>query len=103
MDQPTPLVPTAAEFNYDADYYAHGLGKDPYDRDQVVWRNHFQSLARVLVERFGPRRVLDVGCAKGFLVEQLRDLGVEAFGIDASEHAISEVRSDVKPFCRVAS
>jgi GT2 family glycosyltransferase/predicted nucleic acid-binding Zn-ribbon protein len=47
--------------------------------------------------------VLDVGCAKGFLVEALRDRGVEAFGIDISEYAIGEVRPDLEPHCRVAS
>ena len=50
-----------------------------------------------------PRTVLDVGCAKGFLVEALRDRGVEAFGLDVSEYAIGEVRPDIRSFCRVAS
>ena len=50
-----------------------------------------------------PKRVLDVGCAKGFLVEALRDRGVDAFGIDVSEYAIGEVRPDIRPYCRVAS
>jgi GT2 family glycosyltransferase len=45
--------------------------------------------------------VLDAGCAKGFLVECLRDRGVEAYGIDISEYAISEVRADIQPYCRV--
>ena len=56
-----------------------------------------------MVAEIKPRRVLDVGCAKGFLVEALRDRGVEAFGIDISEYAIGEVRPDIKPYCRVAS
>ena len=35
-------------------------------------------------------RVLDIGCAKGFLVQAFRDLGVEAYGIDISAYAISQ-------------
>src|SRR5262249_41812439 len=42
-------------------------------------------------------------CAKGFLVEALRDRGIEAYGLDISAYAIGEVRSDVRTFCRVAS
>jgi hypothetical protein len=44
-----------------------------------------------------------VGCAKGFLVECLRDRGVEAYGFDISEYAIGEVRPDVRPYCWVGS
>ena len=39
----------------------------------------------------------------GYLVEALRDLGVEAYGVDVSEYAISKVREDLKPFCKAAS
>ncbi len=47
--------------------------------------------------------MLDVGCAKGFLVECLRDRGVEAYGFDISEYAIGEVRPDIRAYCWVAS
>ena len=33
-------------------------------------------------------RVLDVGCAKGFLVHELHEHGLGAFGIDISEYAV---------------
>lgn len=51
-------------------------------------------IARDIVEHFGLRagqRILDVGCAKGFLVKDLMDVcpGLEAFGIDISDYAIS--------------
>jgi len=39
--------------------------------------------------QFNPRRVLDVGCAKGFQVKALEDAGVEAWGVDVSEYALS--------------
>ncbi len=39
----------------------------------------------------------------GYLVAALRDRGVEAYGIDISEYAVSKVREDVRPFCRVGS
>lgn len=44
-------------------------------------------------------RVLDVGCAKGFLVKDLRDSlpGLEAMGLDVSDYALETAHPDVKP------
>jgi GT2 family glycosyltransferase/glycosyltransferase involved in cell wall biosynthesis/SAM-dependent methyltransferase len=85
---------------YDAYYYAHGCGT-PYQRDDA-WLAFFASVADRIVADIGPRSVLDVGCAFGFLVEALRARGVEAYGIDISPYAIGCVHPDVAPFCRVA-
>jgi SAM-dependent methyltransferase len=43
--------------------------------------------------------VLDVGCAKGFLLHDLRQVvpGVEVFGLDLSEYAIQTSMEDVRP------
>jgi|GEM_PF-1188950 len=89
---------------YGAEYYEHyhsasGL---PYDR-LGPWLAFFGSVADRIIKDISPRTALDVGCAKGFLVEALRDRGVEAEGLDVSEYAIGCVREDVRPFCRVAS
>jgi cyclopropane fatty-acyl-phospholipid synthase-like methyltransferase len=43
-------------------------------------------------------RILDVGCAKGFLVKMLREMGVESYGVDVSEYAISNAPSNIKPY-----
>ncbi len=96
-------IDTAA--TYGEAYYDNYRNKCavPYDREQPIWRKHFLTLARTLADRYRPKTVLDVGCAKGFLVENLRDLGVEAFGVDLSPYAISQVREDIRPFCRVAA
>ncbi|MDD9370982.1 MAG: methyltransferase domain-containing protein, partial [Acidimicrobiales bacterium] len=63
----------------------------------------FGMVADKIVRQLAPARVLDAGCAKGFLVQQLRARGVEAFGIDISEYAISEVDDEVQDHCLVAS
>lgn len=60
-------------------------------------------VAERIVEDLHPKTVLDAGCATGHLVAALRDLGVEAYGIDISEYAISVVRDDIRPFCTVGS
>ncbi len=56
-----------------------------------------------IVADFHPETVLDAGCAMGHLVAALRDRGVKAYGIDISDYAISQVREDIRPYCRTAS
>ncbi len=86
---------------YDAYYYRHGCG-EPYAR-KPIWLEMFAGMAGRIQKTIQPATVLDVGCAMGFLVEGLRDLGVEAFGIDVSEYALQQVRADVRPYCQLAS
>lgn len=86
---------------FDAYYYAHDCGI-PYERNEH-WLNFFGAIAARIVNDFSPKTMLDAGCAKGFLVECLRDKGVNAFGIDISEHAIASVYEPIKEYCKVAS
>jgi SAM-dependent methyltransferase len=86
---------------YDAFYYAHDCGT-PYERNEA-WLGFFDQVAERIVRTIRPGSVLDAGCAFGFLVERLRARGVEAWGIDISEHAIARVDSSVADYCRVGS
>ena len=57
-------------------------------------------VAEDMVKHFGLKpgdRVLDVGCAKGFLVKDLIKAcpGLEAFGIDVSRYALMKCESEV--------
>lgn len=57
-------------------------------------------VAHDLINHFGLKpnqRVLDVGCAKGFLVKDLLDAlpGLEVFGLDISEYAITHCPPEV--------
>lgn len=86
---------------YDA-YYFQTYRGGPYERN-ARWLAAFGALADRIVRELNPGTVLDVGCAKGFLVESLRDRGVEAYGVDVSQYAIESVREDTRPFCWVGS
>ena len=44
-------------------------------------------------------KVLDIGCAKGFLVKALRILDVDAYGADVSEYAVGHADGDVRDYC----
>lgn len=92
MTDATPPTET-----YNAFYYHHGCGL-PYERTPG-WLKFFSGIAERIVQVIAPRTVLDAGCALGFLVEGLRDQGVEAYGVDISHFAIGQVREDLKPYC----
>jgi hypothetical protein len=84
---------------YGAYYFAHECGSS-YQRDEK-WLRLFRSIADRIVRDIGPGTTLDAGCAMGFLVEALRDRGVDSFGVDVSTYAIQNVRQDIQPYCRV--
>ena len=78
---------------------ANGYGGYVYDGR---WKAVAQRLAMIYLLRKGAT-VLDVGCGKGFLVKDFRDIGVHAWGIDISEYAIENVMPEVKDYCGVGN
>ena len=81
-------------------YYRQDFGR-PYQRDEF-WLAFFGRIADLVVREIAPRRVLDAGCAMGFLVEALRSRGVDADGPGRAAYAIATASNDVRPFCRQA-
>lgn len=104
-EPPEERPSSSATLGYGFDYYdADGrLGQGTYSRENPHWLQFFGRVADEIIRQLNPRTALDVGCAKGFLVECLRDRGVHAYGFDVSEFAIGEVRPDIKPYCWVGS
>jgi len=69
----------------------YGYGGYRYD-------GRWRPVARDIVAHFGLKpgnRVLDIGCAKGFLVKDLLELGIDAYGIDISEYALMKCEPEV--------
>ena len=95
------VVSTADGTIFDKSYYEHDCGL-PYEHNEQ-WTGFFGLIADRLVNDLRPRSSLDAGCAMGFLVEQLYIRGVDAYGVDISEYAISKVPEPVADRCRVAS
>ena len=83
---------------YNYSYYHNNCGNIPYEQPEV-WNAFFGTVADRSVADFAPKTVLDAGCAMGYLVSALRDRGIEAYGIDISDYALSHVREDIQPFC----
>lgn len=78
---------------YDGAYF--GEGRDPLDRMglsgyEVYTRDtaHANEAAYFLWKYFPAENSLDVGCATGFIVEALRELEIDAKGMDYSQYAV---------------
>ncbi len=103
-EQATPTSPRSQEDrepDYGRYYYRHNCGV-PYERNSH-WLEFFGKIADAIVRDLRPTTVLDAGCAMGFLVEALRQRGVETWGVDVSEYAISQVHESVSEYCQVGS
>ena len=86
---------------YGAHYF--GAGRDPLDRMGLSGYERYDrdtsnaNAAAYLVWRwFDVRRTLDVGCATGFVVEALRELGVDASGVDVSQFAVEQAAAGAR-------
>lgn len=68
-----------------------------------IWRNIRDAIrAHFIIWQFKPKKVLDIGCGRGRLVQALRKRGVDAYGVDISEHAIDLAPDEIKPYLRRA-
>ncbi len=87
---------------FNADYFLRGKQSGLSNFEDYRWMPDLTiSLATHLKRLVGipdGASVLDVGCARGYLVKALRMTGVEAYGLDVSEWAIANCHPDVKPF-----
>jgi SAM-dependent methyltransferase len=97
----TQQPPSGDGVQFDKYYYEHDCGI-PYERSPH-WLRFFGDIADHLVRELHPTSVLDAGCAIGMLVEQLRKRGVDAFGVDISDYALSQMPDDVREHCWVGS
>jgi SAM-dependent methyltransferase len=91
---------------YDGAYF--GAGRDPLDRMGLSGYERYDratsnaDVAAYLVWRFlAPARSLDVGCALGFAVEAMRELGIDARGVDISEWAVEHAAPGARGHVRV--
>jgi SAM-dependent methyltransferase len=82
---------------YDESYYKSEYGVDRVRRfDMHWWSNSFYArLSIKYLKRIGGRRFLDIGCAHGYLLQQLQNR-CEAYGIDLSPYAV-ERSKEISP------
>ena len=82
------------ESYFDGDRH-HGYGGYKYDK------RYWQGVAKDLIATYDLKpgdRILEVGCAKGFLLHDIQELvpGINVSGVDISEYAVSRAMPTVK-------
>jgi len=60
---------------YDADYQNE-------QAVSAVFQRHLQNMSEVIVKHFEAHSLIEVGCGKGYFLEQLQGLGFEITGLD---------------------
>ena len=88
------------KFNFN--YFENGIENKISNYKNYIWREKL-ILERVkhFISELNIRKnmkILDFGCAKGYYVRAFRELGYNAFGIDASEYAYDNSDSSVKDY-----
>jgi SAM-dependent methyltransferase len=81
---------------YGDDYFERWGIDAPQRLDQVraMKRASYRAFFRDICAQRGGGRLLDLGCALGFLLGVARDLGFDVRGLDLNEAAIDEARRD---------
>ena len=84
----------------------HRYGRDYFDDPDsgvgyggYVYDGRYAGAARRMCEHYGLGRgdsVLEIGCAKGFLLVEFQNLGMDVSGLDISEYAVSRSHPDVR-------
>jgi len=68
----------------------------PPDTSLGAYYPYFEHIARTLIKYFRIHTALDIGCNTGSLVKAFRDLGIEAYGVDVSQAAISNAPEELR-------
>jgi hypothetical protein len=88
---------------FDRDYYERGIesGKSLYQNYRWMPEQTIP-MAMTIIDYLDIKRgekILDFGCAFGYLVKAFRLLYRDAWGFDISNYALSKIDSETTPFC----
>lgn len=81
---------------YSGDYYRMSSGGSEgyrdYEADRQSYIANFGKLLRIIENYKDKGKLLDVGCALGFLLEEARARGWDAYGTELSEYAVKKAQ-----------
>jgi len=60
-----------------------------HDKRIKDWKWYFEKIAEIIAKKYTPRKVLDVDCSDGLLLECFYKYGAECYGVDISKKALS--------------
>ena len=77
------------------------MKQEDYDEERT-WKDCRYLLAKCILHFEGKqlRRILDIGCGLGQFIICCQAFGLEAFGLEASEYAISKLKSQEFKICQ---
>lgn len=88
---------------FDRDYYERGIESRKSCYQNYRWIPELTvPMVMTMIDLLNIKRgdsVLDVGCAKGFVVKAFRMLNRNAWGVDISKYAIENADPAVKEYC----
>ena len=82
---------------YSNEYYKDYLGAPDYFHNQEI-KAFAKDVAGKIKARFSPKTVLDIGCACGHFVKALREIGIDAWGVDGSKAALEAAEPSMKRY-----
>lgn len=87
---------------FDEDYYERGLEKGISGYSNYRWMPELTiPMCATLCDELHihrQARVLDFGCAKGYIVRAMRLLRRDAWGVDISEYAVNQADPSTRPY-----
>ena len=96
-------------FDMTADY--HQFGYDYFDNSELrvgyggyYYDGRYAGAVEKICQHYGLKpgdRVLEIGCAKGFVLVEFYKLGLKVAGLDISEYAVQHAHSNIRRFIQV--
>jgi 2-polyprenyl-3-methyl-5-hydroxy-6-metoxy-1,4-benzoquinol methylase len=87
---------------YDEEYFMRGTKSNYGGRFAPYVEEVYYPIAKImrikLVTVFEPKKVMVLGCARGYLIRALREVGVEAYGVDISKWAVENADEKAKNY-----
>jgi hypothetical protein len=87
------LIALSRQYGYDYFHGSRDVGYGGYRYD-----GRWVPVARDIIAQYGLKpgdKVLDIGCAMGFLVKDLLAQGIDAYGVDVSDYAVRHCEPEV--------
>jgi ubiquinone/menaquinone biosynthesis C-methylase UbiE len=87
---------------YDEEYFMRGTKSNYGGKFAPYVEEVYYPIAKIrrikLVTVFEPKKVMVLGCARGYLVRALREVGIEAYGVDISKWAVENADEKAKNY-----
>jgi len=89
------------EVKYDKSYYRSWFN-NPGQQVETIKKLNFRNLFSIHFDSLQNKKLLDIGCATGFLLQEAQCQGAEVYGIDINHWAVKQAKKEL-PDARIYS